>query len=234
MKKISINSENELFDFLQIVAEESVKKSLRESSLSNNDKNVEQYKIQKKKDEKIFKSLREEEESLESEKPADNQDVTSNDAENKTDVDTDIEITPRKIIAKINNIRAGHSLKNSDVKENLIDYLERLDKNELLVMFYYLDGVAKILNQTIKGSEAMDPSEDPLNIDMTRSADSEKSSQDGPDKSRKPAKVGKSKDQEDTSPPIKVNESQSKEDIRRKIRILMSWNSWTYSYTKVY
>ena len=221
MKKILINNENELFEFLQIVAEESVKKSLRESSLSNNDKNVEQYNIQKKKDEKIFKSLKEEE-SLDSEKPEIKQGADSDETQSKTDADSDIEITPRKIIAKINNIRAGHSLKNSDVKENLIDYLERLDNNELLVMFYYLDGVAKILNQTIKGSEAMDPSEDPLNIDMTRSGKSEPSSQDEPVKSPKSSKVQKSKGEEDTTPPIKVNESQSKEDIRRKIRI---WNN---------
>lgn len=223
MKKISINNENELFEFLQIVAEESVKKSLRESSLSNNDKNVDQYKIQKKKDEKVFKSLKEEEEEpLESEKSDNEQDADNDETQSKVDIDSDIEITPRKIIAKINNIRAGHSLKNSDVRENLIDYLERLDNNELLVMFYYLDGVAKILNQTIKGSEAMDPSEDPLNIDMTRSGEAGSPSQDKPAERPKSSKVQKSKGEEDTTPPIKVNESQSKEDIRRKIRILMS------------
>ena len=217
MKNITINNEKQLQKFLKLVAEESVKKSLREV-----DANLQNYTSQKSKDEKVYTSLKEEEEAEEDIEVETETDDDNND-DNKISLKDKViesEITPRKIMARINNIRAGHSLKNTEVKENLISFLERLDDNELLVLFYYLDDIAKILNQTISGEEAIDPSEDPLNIDMTRtgSPDLEKTQI---SKKSKPVK-SKSDDGEDTSPPIKVNESQDKIDIRRKIRILMS------------
>jgi hypothetical protein len=230
MKNIVINNEKDLQKFLKLVAQESVEKSLRES-----DNRVSQYKQQKAQDSKIFKSLKEEEadlnpfadeseenkEDIDKQQPAADQEKSADKDVNDT-APGDIDVTPRKIISKINNIRAGHSLKNSEVKENLIDYLERLDDNELLVMFHYLDGVAKILNQTIKGSEAMDPSEDPINIDMTRAGEKKNIAVQPDTKQSSEPKKQKSQSEEDTTPPIKVNESQSKEAIRRKIRILMS------------
>jgi hypothetical protein len=220
MKKIMINNEKDLLSFLEIVAKESVVKSLRE--VDDSDHNVALFKNQKKKDSNMFHTLKEEE----SAQPKgdynqeDNEDDSDNLEKSDNDESLESEITPRKIISQINNIRAGHSLKNSDVKENLVTFLERLDNNELLVLFYYLEGIAKILNQTIKGSEAIDPSEDPLNIKMNRSDDSN-DNQSNVRKS-KPKNVVSPEEGEDTSPPIKVNESQNKEDIRRKIRILMS------------
>jgi hypothetical protein len=214
MKKIMINNESDLLSFLKVVAKESVNKSLRETN--DLDRNVELYNQQKNKDSKIFNSLKEEDEE-EAQPDAIDADAQPEDrSEDLPDKDVETEITPRKIISQINNIRAGHSLKNSDVKENLLSFLERLDDNEVLVLFYYLDGIAKILNQTIKGSEAIDPSEDPLNIKMNRSGEEKQSIQKVPKTTEKP------KGAEDTSPPIKVNENQCKEDIRRKIRILMS------------
>lgn len=217
MKKIMINNEKDLLSFLEVVAKESVAKSIRESD--SLDHNVTKYNQQKKKDMKVFKALKEEEIETSAN--------TSNQEEDKADVEKidnakaslENEITPRKIITQINNIRAGHSLKNSDVKENLISFLERLDENEVLVLFYYLEGIAQILNQTIKGSDVIDPSENPLNIHMNR-GESNKDTE--TPTNVKPKKLSKSGDSEDTSPPIKVNENQYKEDIRRKIRILMS------------
>ena len=205
---ITLNNRKELENFLKLVAQESVKKSLRES-----DSNVDIYKQQKANDSSYFGSLKEENEEAEEEIPSDLDD-DDNDEEELVD-----QITPRMVIARINNIRAGLSLKNKEVKENLITFLERLDDNELLVLFYYLGDISKILNQKISGQDAIDPSEDPLNISMTRNKAEEYS-----DNTQAKAKASpkKEKEVEDTSPPIKVNEGQDKEDIRRKIRILMS------------
>ena len=51
MSNITIDNEKQLREFLEIVAQESVKKSLRES-----DMHVEKYKEQRKEDLKMFKS----------------------------------------------------------------------------------------------------------------------------------------------------------------------------------
>ena len=215
---IKLNNQKELESFLKLVAQESVKKSLRES-----DRNVENYKKQKKLDAKYFGSIKESEEEQKStndelEKKEPQPEVNLEDNEDEDIID---QITPRMVIAKINNIRAGLSLKNKEVKENLITFLEKLDDNELLVLFYYLGDISKILNQKMSGHDATDPSEDPLNISMTRSSDKEKP--EDPDQNiEKPEQIKKEKEVEDTSPPIKVNESQEKDLIRRKIRILMS------------
>jgi hypothetical protein len=219
MKKIMINNERDLLSFLEVVAKESVVKSLRESG--NSDHNVTRYNHQKKEDSKTFKALREEDEEI----PTDivsqetNKDSTAQTSHEHDNLES--EITPRKIIVQINNIRAGHSLKNSDVKENLITFLERLDENEVLVLFYYLEGIAQILNQTIKGSDVIDPSENPLYISMNRDNQNKKSEKTRSPETKKALKTD-NENSEDTSPPIRVNENQHKEDIRRKIRILMS------------
>ena len=220
---IILNNQKQLEAFLKLVAQESVKKTLRES-----DQHVEMYKQQKAVDSSNFKSLKEEnEENEENDMTSDLQPTSQEKIEKETELadDEDVidQITPRMIVSKINNIRAGLSLKNKEVKDNLVMFLEKLDDNELLVLFYYLGDIAKILNQKIKGQDATDPSEDPLNISMTRQS-SEKSTDGQQQQQRVKEKIPapKQKEEEDTSPPIKVNESQNKEDIRRKIRILMS------------
>lgn len=217
MSGIKINNEKQLMNFLKLVAQESVKKSLRET-----DSHVVNYNKQLNLDSKTFPSLKEEEEEevidIEDEDQDEDDNASDNDINNKAEKIVS-EVTPRKIISKINNIRAGHSLKNSEVKESLITFLERLDENELLVLFYYLDDIAKILNMSISGEEAIDPSEDPLNINMTRGEKEDKPAEQ-PEKNQKASTTDTGG--EDTSPPIKVNESQDKESLRRKIRILMS------------
>ena len=74
------------------------------------------------------------------------------------------DIDAKAIRTKIDNIRAGRSLKQKDVRSALDAYFQKLNGPERVALFAFLTGLEKILGQASK--KAKPPHVDPYNIDM--------------------------------------------------------------------
>ena len=74
------------------------------------------------------------------------------------------DIDAKAIRDKIDNIRAGRSLKQQDVKEALNAYFQKLNGPERIALFAFLTGLEKILGDASK--KVKPPHVDPYNIDM--------------------------------------------------------------------
>ena len=74
------------------------------------------------------------------------------------------DIDAKAIRDKIDNIRAGRSLKQDDVKEALNTYFQKLNGPERIALFAFLTGLEKILGKASK--KARPPHVEPYNIDM--------------------------------------------------------------------
>lgn len=227
MHNIIIKSEKELMKLLEAISSESVQMAFEDSSYN------EKYKQQFSKDEEMYGSLSEQEgeaslaveeeeeeevEDAEEKQPADN----GEDASKETVVPS-----YENIKRAINILRAGHSLEDDDTAKNLKVYYESLTENERKILELFFEEVGKILNLTIKGDEAQDPGEPPVNINMTSAeedADEEAtaavSSEEEDEEDEEEGEEG-----EDTSPPISVaNEGSNKykeQKFRQKIRELI-------------
>jgi hypothetical protein len=219
MSDITIKSEKDLRSFLRLVSEEAYKKSIKEA----NDPFVSKYSQAYKQDETRYGSLDEVEED---EAGIEDQDVAEEEPVD-TEANLDSEVTPvsfDSIKKAIKVLRSGKSVDSETVDDGLNVYYDRLDEEERLVLFTFLDELSKIMNLSIDGSEAQDPGDPPLNIDFVTGeqeadAGAEKAAadveEDLPDEEPED-------EEEDVSPPIEVNESQNKAMLRRKIRYLMS------------
>lgn len=74
------------------------------------------------------------------------------------------DIDAKAIRNKIDNIRAGRSLKQKDVKNALDSYFQKLNGPERVALFAFLTGLEKILGQA--SQKAKPPHVEPYNIDM--------------------------------------------------------------------
>lgn len=219
MKSLDIKNESQLKKFLKIVAEEAYSKSINETSDPFKERYIDHYKG----DEKLYGSLDE----VDEEDPI--EDAEEAPAEEPVAVDQDEEPEPVKTVSfdsikkAINNLRAGHSLKDSETEDSLNVYYDRLDDNERLILHTFLEELSKILNLSIKGSDAQDPSEPPINMDfVTAEEEADAAAEEDVENLETGDEEPEADAEEDTSPPIAVNESQDKSDLRRQIRILMS------------
>ena len=225
MSNLTIKSEKDLRNFLRLVSEEAYKKSLRE----NKDPFVEKYNDAYSSDEKRYGSLDEVEE--EGEELAD-EDIPEEGEQEPVDAEETVENEGIKAVSfdsikkAIKILRSGKSVDSDTVEDNLNVYYDRLDDEERLVLFTFLDELSKIMNLSIEGDDAQDPGDPPINIDFVtgeQEADdaAEKTADDAASDDRQVEDEAEDEG-EDTSPPIEVNESQNKELLRRKIRFLMS------------
>ena len=82
-------------------------------------------------------------------------DKKSTDADSK-DVEVE-EISPQTIIEKLNTIRSGHSLKRSDIRDQMEEYIDALDDAEKVALNAFLEGIAAI----ITGAQDSDDAEEP-------------------------------------------------------------------------
>lgn len=214
-------NEKELLSILKVFAEESVLKAKKVLS-ENSDNAQESYLNSLKQDEKFYNvSLSEQEvEDEEGNPPEENEEeAPEKDAEGEEDE----EITPEKlgvsfdsVLKDINTLRAGRSTKDQEIKEELLEYYDRLDEDERQILHLFLRELSRILQGALTGEDAIDPSDAPYNFDIARnvSSDDEEKIEDKSDDK-------KSSSSEDSSPPIKVNERQDLHEIRNKIKNLM-------------
>lgn len=238
-------TENELIDLLKIIAEEAVgftKENLSEAE----DPYINYYQDRLKTDkENLFEeeepaeeepqetSSAEDTEAAESEPEAedDTQDVKDQPAESEqqgsfgSSLDT--------LMKSINSVRAGQSLKNSSISDQLEIYYDRLAEDERNVLSLFVRELAKILSGAVGGIDAADPSDPPpqgLNVDIVTKGDEEDTE---PEESEETPAAGAEQEEqeaeeeeeeaapgEDTTPPIRVNEVQDLKEVRKKIRKL--------------
>jgi len=227
---LKVNNERQLLDILKIISEESVKKTkgvLQESGDTAQDR----YMSNLKKSESMYGvPLTEEDEE------AGNEDQESSvmsseepEAEEKDDSvkdetlgDTDeFGVSFDSVIKNINTLRAGRSTKDKEIKGELLQYYDRLEEDERTVLHIFLRELSRILRGAIDGSEAIDPSDAPVNADISIHHEDE----DEPkrEKSKPQTNFSGGEEDEDTAPPtpIKVNERQNLSEVRRKFKNLL-------------
>ena len=222
---INIKNENELLALLKIISEESVsmsKKYLNESS----DPYVDEFAKQFAADKKTYGKLSEQEEEEEEQEEEEEEDKVDS-AEFAASFDS--------VVRAINNLRAGRSLKDSSIRDEVSTYYDRLSDDERAVLLLFLREISKILLGVVDGDEAQDPSDPLAYFNIRKRAKDEPNPDDEPKgdrpspspgkkKSQKPAPKLKGKDTEDVTPPIRVNEAQDYNQLRRKIRRLILKN----------
>jgi hypothetical protein len=138
------------------------------------------------------------------------------DVNDEEEADDEIkEISPETIIDKLNTIRSGHSLKRSDIREQMEEYIAALEDAEKVALNAFLEGIAAIITGSEEGDEAEEPSPEvkmktstkvvgdaPKKKVIVQADDDETVAVKKTKKVPKPKKSGSA---EDTSPPIKVS-----------------------------
>ena len=169
--------------------------------------------------------VEEEGEEVPEEEPAEETGEEPVDAEETIESEEVRAVSFDSIKKAIKILRSGKSVDSESVDDNLNVYYDRLDEEERLVLFTFLDELSKIMNLSIEGGDAQDPGDPPLNIDfVTGEQEADASAEETADAAAEEGEdvPDEGGDEEDTSPPIEVNESQRKDMLRRKIRYLMS------------
>ena len=214
---LKIKNEKQLLNILKIISEESVKKS-RNILKEEKDSAQDRYMSSLSKSENMYGvSLTEQEEEAEEDagekKPND-----TDDSKTEEEVLGDPEefgVSFDSVIKDINTLRSGRSTKDKEIKEELLEYYDRLDEDERVILHIFLRELSKILRGAIDGSEALDPSDAPIYADIILGKEGEKSQQ----KTEKP--TVQQPPEENDAPPIKVNESQNLQEVRKRFKRLL-------------
>jgi len=237
MKKIKITSKRNLETFLRLIAEESVSRAKSAIDVPEDDytsARQDQMAMSKKISGQVDSPHRESEsdvreEDVEQASPEPEKQEAS--PEQKPVDNMPEEIKFNDIRDLINDIRSGRSLKDSDIKMELIEYYEDMDEPERIALYKFLNSIKNIVTAGADGNSVPQPDDKPGRIEMTS-----QTKVSAPDPKKREKKVAKSKSaptkkaaskspgKEDTSPPvpIKVGESQQKEAVRRELSILRS------------
>ncbi len=247
---LKINTEKELYDFLKILSEESVKKSRK--TLKEEPDPYNSYYLNRRKQEKnMFEQDLEagEDESALDTAPPDDDDQ---DASEKPDQSAEKETAQQpadsseedqfvaskdRLVDFVNDIRSAPSIKDSAVSEQINDYYDRLSQEEKDVLVFFLRELSRVMTGKAAGKNARDPSDPPLSIEFVTKEDSAKKEEEEestpsaePDFDPESSSLEKEfdqkpadEDEEDTSAPvpIKVNESQDHASLRAKIKNLL-------------
>ena len=81
------------------------------------------------------------------------------------------------VLSAINNLRAGKSLKDTNIKDQTSAYYDRLDEPERKVLLVFLKQLSEILGGAVEGSDAQDPSD--ANLTVTDSSAEEEGAEEG-------------------------------------------------------
>ena len=229
---IKVNSEKELMSLLKIISEEAVLKT-KKNLFESTDPAHNAYASNLKASESFYGvSLSEQEEA----EPAEDSEVEDKEAPSDDQEQEEAEPAEEEIDAEqfgvsfdsvlkdINNLRAGRSTKDKEIKDELLTYYDRLDEDERKILHLFLRELSSILQGALEGEDAIDPSDAPLFADiiMKGSEDEDEEVPEAEDEELgAPSASQSKKSAEDSSPPIKVNEQQSLQEIRKKVRRLM-------------
>jgi len=235
-----IDSEKELLSFLKILSEESVKNSkisLREKSSDDLSANFakslsaenELYEQEDDEDPELSAGESSEEEAPEEEEAE--EDIPEEEAET-SQPEEELRASLDSLERNINTLRAGKSLKDSTVESQLEIYFDRLGEDEKSLMVLFIRELSKILSGEVTGDAAVNPNQDPYNLDVIQLDDeaeeeeaaepaSEEFEEFEEEEAAPEEEEEEEEDLEDTTPPIKVGEPQNLAEIRKKIKKLM-------------
>jgi len=231
---MKITSEKQLIKILKIISEESVKKSrkiLSESPYDIQDmymQGIEQdenlYGVSLTEQDGEDEEADEDEEVVEDEEAAKDNDGKAEEEEAEP---SEEELDPENfgvsfdgVVKAINSLRAGRSTKDKEIKEELLEYYERISEDERKVLYLFLRELSKILQGALDGGDAIDPSDPPFNIDIHAGGEDDSDDQPEVESDISGEETDRS-GEENTAPPIKVNERQELNEIRRKVQRLM-------------
>lgn len=204
----TFKSESKLKEFLKILAEESINK-VREDALIGEVEDEESDVEAEESDSEETSGK----EGSEEEKETGIDDETAVKKEDDSEaVPHGEDITFYMLRDKLNVIRSGKSLKDSDVKDDLQEYVDKLEDVEKEALYIFLDSIGKIMIDEVSGEEAEDPSSE---IEMQHNLENSHEDEDNEAEAQDKAST------EDDSAPIRVGEPQIKEHVRKKIRNLM-------------
>ena len=203
-------SGKKLETFLRMLAEESVNK-VREDALIGEDGAEAEVETAPEEAQADPESEEESETELDDETAVKKEDDTEA-------VPAGEDITFYMLRDKLNVIRSGKSLKDSDVKGDLQEYVDKLEDVEKEALYIFLDSIGKIMLDEISGTEAEEPS-GPIEMKHTDGEDNEheNTSEDEPVAKDEPQQPSPEND----SSPIKVGQPQITEHLRKRIKELM-------------
>ena len=233
-----IDSEKELLSFLRILSEESVKKSKYALSEKSSDELASSFDKRLKKEEELYEQeddtdpelsagdTAEEEEVEEVEEEEEVKEPEAEEAQAKPD--EELRASLDSLERNINSLRAGRSLKDSTIESQLEIYFDRLGEDEKSLMVLFIRELSKILSGKVTGDNAVDPNQEPYNLDVIQSNDEEPEPEINqeepaaePEETSIPEEEEEEEEGEDSSPPIQVGKNQNLAEIRRKIKKLM-------------
>ena len=89
------------------------------------------------------------------------------------EVESDVADIPKnvnfdEVKKQINNLRAGGSLKDEQISDQLKDYFDKLGKAETKALYVYLSSVASILTGGTPGAEAPRPSDADIDLSIKK------------------------------------------------------------------
>jgi hypothetical protein len=231
---IKVKNESELMHLLKIVSSEAagLSKKLFEG------KDTEAYRMQYQADEKMYGDLSEQEEDAEQEEeveepqdnPKEQQPQEEEEQEPEAPEETgDVGASFDSVVQAVNNLRAGKSLRDSDIKQQAQDYYDKLSEAERTTLLVFLKAMSDIIAGQVDGKDAQDPSKPPVSLNITADEEDEPEAEAPEDQVEEPTPEPQQSDaepaaeeEEDTSPPIRVNESQDVMLLRmKKIRRMM-------------
>jgi len=126
------------------------------------------------------------------------------------------EISSQIIIEKLNTIRSGHSLKRSDIREQMEEYIDALNDAEKVALNAFLEGIAAIITGAQESDEAEEPRPevkmktskkvvDKVPVKKVVVADEDEHAEAKKNRSAKKKTKTTGSSTEDTTPPIKVS-----------------------------
>lgn len=122
------------------------------------------------------------------------------------------DVTADSIAEKINELRAGKSLKEKETMSALKGYFEKLNGPERIALFAFLSGLVKVLGEQ-KG-DVKTPHSKPFSIDMEQDKDVQTGKKDFKPPGTKDISISKTSDT-----PIVVGESADKKHILNVIKL---------------
>jgi len=224
---MKIKNESQLLEILKIYAQESVRKAKKtlnenvDSAIPNYHKGIKaaeaHYNVKLTEQEDEEQPAETEEEPP----PEEEAEVPAESEEQETSTPENFSTSFDSVVKAINNLRAGRSTKDKEIKTELLGYYDRLSEEERQVLQIFLKELSRILQGAIDGADAIDPSDPPLYAKIILKQDEEE-----PESAPEPEAEEEPEEDdvtggEDTTPPIKVGGQQNLQEIRKKVRRLM-------------
>jgi hypothetical protein len=78
------------------------------------------------------------------------------------------DVTYDDVVEKLNTIRSGKSFKDSAIESAMKSYVDDLEDAEKTALFAFLKGIAQIVTGEIPGEEAIEPGDDPSDVQMSK------------------------------------------------------------------